>query len=73
MGFGPVLFAQFTLRVGTGHIEIAKDHMCQSVAGTKIAQDIFDGALGRTIGVDRVLWRVFVQHNAVLIAVGRAG
>ncbi len=72
MGFGQMLFAKLSVRVGTGHVEIAEDHPPQPVAGAEILQHILDRAFGPAIGIDRMLDGVFVQNHPILIPVSRA-
>mmetsp|Transcript_17998 Transcript_17998/g.27417 ORF Transcript_17998/g.27417 Transcript_17998/m.27417 type:complete len:246 (+) Transcript_17998:11501-12238(+) len=71
MGLGLVKLTDLSLRIRSGHIEITKDDMAQAKGGFKVDQDIFDGTFRRAIGIDRVLFAVFVQDHIVLIAVGR--
>ena len=67
MRFGLVEFANCAVGVCTRHIEIPENNRIQSIGGTKISQDIFNGPLRRDIGVDGMLFAVFIQHNIILV------
>ena len=73
MGLGAVELADLGFGIGTGHVEIAEDDRAQAMGGPEIGQHALDGALAGAIGVQRLLRRVLVQQDAIMIAIGGAG
>ena len=70
---GLVKFANRAVGFAPGHIEIPENHRIQSIGRTKIGQYIFNVPLRRSIGIDGLLFTVFIQNNIMLVATGGAG
>src|SRR2546430_12610123 len=64
--------SQFSIRVGTGSVEITQGSPAQAIRFSIPSEDAFDHPFRLTIGINRVLDVLLANGNACGNAVGRA-
>ena len=68
-----MIFADFTIRIGAGGVEIAQRHEADAVGALVMRQRALDRELGLAVAVDRLLRVGFGNRCLDRLAVGRTG
>src|ERR1035437_678032 len=72
MRFRRVPFPDAPVRVSTGSVEIAQNDRTKVLVRTNFFQNLLDDELARTIGVNRLLWVIFTDRDALRNPIGGA-